>query len=143
MRIEHRTGAMDIDTERGFTAHAHAHRPLSQYTHWTREAPESNPLKLPTLCILRHASTIPGLEFAYHLSTMITISPQASQRHRERLPTLVKKSVPHYKDKYALRNATSSFDNDVNLYNTPQSYSNTSPPLWELGIHDWNILITI
>ena len=49
--------------ERGFTARAHVHRLLTQFNHWPREALESNNLKLPTLRILRHASTILGLEF--------------------------------------------------------------------------------
>ncbi len=63
MGIEHLTRGMNKDTERGFTAHAHVHRLLTQFNHWPREALESNPLKLPTLRILRLASHIPGLEF--------------------------------------------------------------------------------
>ena len=63
MGIEHLTRVMNKDTERGFTAHAHVHRLLSQFYHWPREALESNPLKLPTLRILRLASHVPGLEY--------------------------------------------------------------------------------
>ncbi len=63
MGIEHLTRVLNKDSERGFTAHAHAHRLLSQYNHWPHEARESNPLKLPTLRILNLASSIPGLEF--------------------------------------------------------------------------------
>ena len=54
---------MNKDFERGFTAHAHVHRLLSHFSHWPLEALESNPLKLPTLRILRLASHIPGLEY--------------------------------------------------------------------------------
>ena len=54
---------MNTDKERGFKAHAHVHRLLSQYNHWPQEALESNPLKLPTLRSIRLASTIPGLEY--------------------------------------------------------------------------------
>ncbi len=61
MGIEHLTRVTNKDTERGFTAHAHVHRLISQFNHWSHEALESNPLKLPTLRILRLASTIPGL----------------------------------------------------------------------------------
>ena len=61
MGIEHLTLVMNKDSDRGVTAHAHAHRLLSQYNHWPREALESIPLKLPTLRILRLASNIPGL----------------------------------------------------------------------------------
>jgi len=32
-------------------------------TYWPQEALESDPLKLPTLRILRHASNIPGLDY--------------------------------------------------------------------------------
>jgi hypothetical protein len=63
MGTEHLTHVMNKDTERGFMAHAHVHRLLSQLNHWPQEALESNPLKLPTLRILRHASNIPGLEY--------------------------------------------------------------------------------
>ncbi len=63
MGIEHLTRVMNKDSERGFTAHAHVHRLLSQFNHGPRETLESNPLKLPTLRILRLASAIPGLEF--------------------------------------------------------------------------------
>ena len=63
MGIEHLTRDLNKDSERGFTAHAHTLRLLSQYNHWPHEALESNPLKLPTLRILKLASTITGLEF--------------------------------------------------------------------------------
>ncbi len=63
MGIEHLTRAMNKDSERGFIAHAHVRRLLSQFNHWLREALESNSLKLPTLRILRLASHIPGLVF--------------------------------------------------------------------------------
>ena len=55
MGIEHLTRVMNKDSERGVTAHALAHRLLSQFNHWPWEALESNPLKLPTLRILKSA----------------------------------------------------------------------------------------
>ncbi len=63
MGIEHLTRVMNKDTETGFTAHAHVRRILIQFDHWPHEALESNRLKIPTLRILRLASTLPGLEF--------------------------------------------------------------------------------
>jgi hypothetical protein len=63
MGIEHLTRVMNKDTERGFTAHALVYCLLSQFNHWPQEALESNPLKLPTLRILRLASNIPGLVY--------------------------------------------------------------------------------
>jgi len=78
MGIEHLTRVMNKDTERWFTAHAHVHRLLSQFNHWHQEALESNPLKLPTLHILRLASNIPGLEYDHmppvHQNNNITTS---------------------------------------------------------------------
>ena len=44
MGIEHLTRVMNKDTERGYTAHAHVHRLLSQFNNWPHEALESNPL---------------------------------------------------------------------------------------------------
>ena len=61
--IVHLTHIINKDIERGFTAHAHVHRLLSQFNHWPQEALESNPLKLPTLRILRLASNILGLRY--------------------------------------------------------------------------------
>jgi len=84
MGIEHLTRIMNKDTERGFTAHAHVHRLLSQFNHWLQEALESNPLKLPTLRILRLASHIPGLEFdrmpCLHQDNDITTSIREASR---------------------------------------------------------------
>ena len=78
MGIKHLTRAMNKDTERGFTAHVHVHRLLSQFNHWPQEALESNPFKLPTLRILRLASKIHGLEYDHmpplHQDNNITTS---------------------------------------------------------------------
>ena len=63
MGMEHLIRIMNKDTERGFTAHAHVHRLLSQFNHWPQEVLEPNPVQLPTLCILKLASHIPGLEY--------------------------------------------------------------------------------
>ena len=84
MGIEHLTRVMNKDTEKGFTAHAHAHRRLSQFNHWPQEALESNPLKLPTLRILRLASNISGLEYdrlpPLHQDNDITTSIREASR---------------------------------------------------------------
>ena len=61
MGIEHLLNNMNKDTERGYLAYSHTHRLLSQFNHWPNEALESNPLKLPTLRVLRLASTITNL----------------------------------------------------------------------------------
>ena len=78
MGIEHFTRVMNKDAERGFTAHAHVNRRLSQFNHWPQETLESNPLKLPTLRILRLTSNISGLEYdrmpPLHQSNDITTS---------------------------------------------------------------------
>ncbi len=38
MGIEHLIRVMNTNTERGFTAHAHVHRLLTQFNHWPRKA---------------------------------------------------------------------------------------------------------
>ncbi len=53
---------MNKDTETGYLAYSHVLRILTQFNHWPTEAPESNPLKLPTLRTLRLASPVKGLE---------------------------------------------------------------------------------
>lgn len=62
MGIEHLTRSTNKNTERRFTAHAHAHRIISRFNHCPMEALETTTLKLPTLRILRLASTVSGLE---------------------------------------------------------------------------------
>ena len=62
MGIEHLIHTISKDTERGFLAHSHTLHILTQFNHWPTKALESSPLKLPTLRILRLASTIKYLE---------------------------------------------------------------------------------
>jgi hypothetical protein len=61
MGMEHLVRTTNKDTDRGYMAHAHTLRLLTQFGHWPTEALDSNPLKLPTLRILRLASYIRGL----------------------------------------------------------------------------------
>ncbi len=58
--IEHLTNTMSKNSEKGFTAHAHVHRLISEFNQWPPEALETNHLKIPTLRILRLVGTIPG-----------------------------------------------------------------------------------
>jgi hypothetical protein len=62
MAIDHLINTMNTDTERGYLAHSHTLRILTQFNYWPTEALESKPLKLPTLRILRLASYIKDLE---------------------------------------------------------------------------------
>ena len=62
MGIERLICTMNKDTDRGHLAHFHALRILTQFNHSHTEALESNPLKLPSLRILRLANTVKGLE---------------------------------------------------------------------------------
>jgi hypothetical protein len=82
MGVEHIVTTMNKDTERGYLAHAHTLRLLTQFGHWPTEALESNPLKLPTLRILRLASTIHGLAMdnipPLHLDNEIATSLRAA-----------------------------------------------------------------
>ena len=84
MGIEHVRRVMNKYTVRGFTAHAHVHRLRTQFNHWPQEALEDNPLKLPTLRILRLASNIPWLEYdrlpPLHHDKVITTSIRESSR---------------------------------------------------------------
>ena len=71
---------MNIGTERGYLAHSHALRILTQFNHCPTEALESKPLKLPTLRILRLACTIKGLELENIPPLFNTIDIAASLR---------------------------------------------------------------
>ncbi len=63
MEIEHLINTMHKDTKRGFLAPSHTLRIiLTQFNHWPTKALETNPTKLPTLHILRLASTIKDLK---------------------------------------------------------------------------------
>ena len=126
MGIKHLTRVMNKDTEGWFTANAHVHLLLSQFNYWPQEALESNPIKLPTLRILRLASNIPGLEYdsmpPLHQDNDIIISIREESsavdnaRHVKRT-ALQEQTGPKEHDKI--------FGNNVNRYNTIKSYSNT------------------
>jgi len=128
MKIEDLARIMNKDTERGFTAHAHVHRLLSQFNHWPQEALESDPLKLPTLRILSLASHIPGLEYdrppPLHKDNDITTSIREASRA---VDSARQENVSQYKDKWAQRNTTRWSDNNASRYNTLTIYSNTLP----------------
>jgi hypothetical protein len=142
--IEHLTRVMNKNTERGFTAHAHVHRLLSQFNHWPQEALEYNPLKLPTLRILRLASNIPGLEYdrlpPLHHDNVITTSIREASRAvanaRQEKPTSLQRQL-----------GTKEYDKMVRQQCKPIQYYKKLlkhlTPLWELGLHNWNNLLTI
>jgi hypothetical protein len=82
--IENLTRIINKDSERGYTAHAHVHRLLSQFGYWPLDALESNSPEILTLRIIRHASTIPGHEFEnlppLHLTNSISTSIRDASR---------------------------------------------------------------
>jgi hypothetical protein len=134
MGIEHITRVMNKDTEKGFTAHAHVHRLLSQFNHWSQEALEASPLKLPTLRILRLASNIPRLEYDHlpplqHDNVITTTIRESSitvdNARQEKRTTL--------QGQQAQRNTTRWFDNNASRYNIIKNYSDTLPPSGKWG----------
>ena len=58
--IEH---LVNKDSKRGYIPHAHVRRLISRFGHCSPGAVESNLLKILTLRIHRHVSTIPGIDF--------------------------------------------------------------------------------
>jgi len=144
MEIEHLARVMNKDTEREFTAHAHVHRLLTQFNHWPREALESNPLKLPTLRILRLVSHIPGIEYdclpPLHQDNDITTSIREASIEVDNTRQAKHVSIQG-------KMGTKEHDKMVRQQCKPIQYSNKIlkhlTPLWELGLNNWNNLITI
>jgi hypothetical protein len=144
MGIEHLTRVMNKDTERGFTAHAHVHRLLSQFNHWPQEALESFSLKLPTLRILRLTSNIPGLEYD---------NMPPLQQDNDITTSIQEASSAVDNARYAKRTTlqgqagTKEHDKIVRHQCKPIQYHHKLlkrlAPLWELGLHNWNNLLTI
>ena len=83
MGAEHLATTTNKDTERLYLAHAHTLRLLIQFGHWPTEALESNPLKLPTLRILRLASTIRDFAMDYLPSLQLENKIATSLRNRK------------------------------------------------------------
>jgi hypothetical protein len=144
MGIEHLTRVMNKDTERGFTAHAHVHRLLSKFNHWSQEALESNPFnKLPTFRILRLTSNIPGLEYdrlpPLHqdndINTSIRKASRAVDNARQEKRTSLQGQV-----------GTKKYDQMVRQQCKQRNWSKKLlkhlAPLWELGLHNRNNLLT-
>ncbi len=70
MGTRHLLNSMNKNSETRYLAYSHTHRILTQFNHWPTEALESNPLKLPTLRVLRLASTITNI----HLENLPTLT---------------------------------------------------------------------
>ena len=130
MGIEHLTRVMNKYTKRGFTAHAHVHRLLSQVNHWPREALESNPLKLPTLRILRLASHIPGLEYdclpPLYQDNDITTSITEASNEVDNTRQAKRATIQGQMD---TRTTTKWSENNASPYNTPIITQTLRPPL--------------
>jgi len=135
---------MNKDSDRGLTAHAHAHRLLSQFNHWTWEALESNPLKLPTFRILRLASHIPGLVLdglpPLHQENDITNSIREASIEVDKMRQNRRATIQG-------QMGTKEHDKMVRQQCKPIQHSDKLlkhlAPLWELGMHNYNNLITI
>jgi hypothetical protein len=136
MGLEHLVRAMNNDTDRGYLTHAHILHLLTQYGHWPTEALESNPLKLPTIRILRLASSIKDLELQNHsplsqendIAKSIRAASQAADTTRlENRRTI------------QCQQGTNEYDKLVRQHCKPLQYSNTLlkhlAPLWGMGIY--------
>jgi hypothetical protein len=144
MAIENLTRIMNKHTERGFTAHAHVHRLLSQFNHWPQEALESNPLKLPIIRILRLASNILSLEYdrlppLHHVDAITIIIREASRAvdnaRQEKRTSLQGQSGTKEYDKMLRQQCKS-----IQYYNKLLKHLT---PLWEMEQPSWNNLLTI
>jgi hypothetical protein len=144
MGIDHLTRVLDKNSERGFAAHAHTIRLLSQYNHWPHEALESNPLKLPTLRILKLASIFSGLKFdrlpPLHQDNEIANSIREAS-------TAVDTIRQDKRNTIQGQLGSKEFDKLVRQHCKPIQFSNKLlkhlAPLWELGIHRWNSIIAV
>jgi hypothetical protein len=121
MGIEHLTNAMNKNTERGFTAHAQVHRLITAFNHWPSEALETNHLKLPTLRIIRMASTLPGREFenlpSLHKDNDITTSIQSASNK-------IDQTIQENRSALQRQSGTKEYDKLVRHTFKPLLYSN-------------------
>jgi hypothetical protein len=144
MGVEHLVTTMNKDTERGYLAHAHSLRLLTQFGHWPTEALESNPLKLPTLRILRLASTIHGLAMdslpSLHLENETATGLRAASEATNTTRIESRRTITS-------QQGTREYDKLVRQNCKPLDYSNTLlkhlAPLWATGTHKWTTILTI
>jgi hypothetical protein len=135
MGVEHHVTTMNKDTEREYPAHAHSLRLLTQFGHWPTKALESNPLKLPTLRILRLASTVHGLSMdnlpPLHFENEITTS---LSRAASQATYTIRMDSRHT---ITSQQGTREYDKQVRQNFKPLHYSNTLlkhlAPLWATG----------
>ena len=105
---------------------------------------ESNPLKLPTLRILRLASHIPGLEYdclpPLHQDNDIATSIREASFEVDSMRQAKRVSIKE-------QMGTKERDKMARQQCKPIQYSNKRlkhlAPLWELGLNIWNNLITM
>jgi hypothetical protein len=134
---------MNKDTERGYLAYSHTHRLLTQFNHWPTEALESNPLKLPTLRVLRLASTITNL----HLDNLPPLTRDNAISTTIRLASQAIDDTRHQKrHNITCSMGTKEYDTLRRQQCQPIHYSDKLlkhlAPLWETGVTQWNALIT-
>jgi hypothetical protein len=142
MGVEHPVTTMNKDTERGYLVHTHTLRLLSQFGHWPTEVLEYNPLKLPTLRILRLASTIPGLAMdnlpPLHLENEIATGLRAASQATD----TIRKESRHT---IRAQQGTKEYDKPVRQNGKPLHYSNTLLKhlalLWATGTHKWSTIL--
>ncbi len=143
MGIEHLLNNINKDTERGYLAYSHTHRIPTQVNNWPTEALESNPHKLPTLRVLRLASTITNLHLdnpppltRYNaIATSIRLASQAIDDTRHQKRHNIQGTM-----------GTKNYDTLVRQQCQPINYSNKLlkhlAPLRETGATQWHSLIT-
>jgi len=136
MGIEHLINTINKDTERGFLDHSHTLHILTQFNHWPMEALESNPLKLPTLRILRLATNVDRLELdilpPLHHNNDIAESLRAASQAVDEARMGKRQTIQGTM-------GTKDYGLLVRQQSKPIRYSNNLlkhlAPLWETGIY--------
>jgi len=134
---------MNKKSERGFTAHAHVHRLITNFNHWPSEALETNQLKLPTLRILRLASTLSRFEFenlpSLHQDNDIATNIRSASNTKDQIRQENRSTLQGLP-------GTKEYDKLVRHNCKPVLYSNNLlkhlAPLWETNTFAWHKLIT-
>jgi hypothetical protein len=143
MGVEHLVRTMNNDTDRGYLAHAHILRLLTQSGHWPTEALESNPLKLPTLRILRLTSSIRGLSLENlpplcHENKFAASLRTASQA----IDATLLDSRRTIKCQQGTREYDKLFRQSCKPLQCPSTLLKHLVSLWETDTHRWSTLLT-
>ena len=137
----HLNKSMNRPTDRGLISYKHVHHITAKYMHWPTESLDHPSANLPTLRLLSHIYSLPGIEYLniprLWLTNPIADTIRAASQTTDKTRTDRKASLPEIQDDEAYKSHYKRC--------TPLRYHDRVikhlTPLWEANVRDWKPLL--